>query len=236
MQERLVMILKSSFVTGVTAWLYYRQTAAVLCLMPVWVWYYRKLEKECVRKKEQQFLVQFKEMIQTISSALNTGYSVENAFRECQKELGLLYSGRAPVMRETDILVRQLRMRIPVEQAMEEMADRTGLEDVENFAAVFVTAKRSGGDMIAIIRNTAEQIADKIDVHREIQTILAAKRYEFTVMSAIPYIMIAYMSLSFPEFMVCLYGNAIGTGVMTVCLLIYIGAYALGAGLIEIEV
>lgn len=230
------MILKSFAVTGVTAWLYYRSAAAVPFLIPVWIWYYRNLENECIRKKESQFLMQFKEMIQTISSALNTGYSIENAVRECQRELRLMYSEREPVTRELNILVRQLQMRIPIEQAIGEMAERTGLEDVENFAAVFIIAKRSGGDMIAIIRNTTEQISGRIDVCREIQTILAAKRYEFKVMSVIPYAMIAYMSLSFPEFMDCLYGGAIGTGVMTVCLIIYIGAYYLGARLIEIEV
>ena len=148
----------------------------------------------------------------------------------------LIYSEKEPVIRELMLMVRELRMQIPVEQVIEEMAGRVELEDVESFAAVFATAKRSGGDMIAVIRNTAGQIADKIDVKREIQTVLAAKKYEFKVMSGIPYGIIAYMSLSFPEFMTCLYGNIIGTGVMTVCLIIYIAAYYLGVRLIEIEV
>ncbi len=230
------MMLRASFVTGVTAWLYYRSAWAVPFLIPVWRWYYRKLMAECIEKKQQEFLRQFKEWIQTVSSALNTGYSVENAIKESQKELRLLYSEKDTVSRELMIIVRELRMQIPVEQAIEEMAERIGLEDVESFAAVFVTAKRGGGDMIAVIRNTAGQISDKIDVQREIQTLLAAKKYEFRVMSAIPYGIIAYMSLSFPEFMTCLYGNMIGTGVMTVCLIIYIAAYYLGVKLIEIEV
>lgn len=230
------MILKASLVTGITAWLYYRSAWAVPFLIPMWVRYYRGLEKECVRKKKQQFLIQFKELIQAVSSALNTGYSIENAIRECQKELRILYSEKEPISRELMILVRELRMQIPVEQVIEKMSERVGLEDVESFSAVFVTAKRSGGDMIAIMKNTAGQIGDKIDVRREIQTILAAKRYEFKVMSGVPYAMIAYMSLSFPEFMKCLYGNMIGIGVMTLCLISYMGAYYLGSVLIDIEV
>lgn len=234
--ERGLMVLKSSSVTGLTAWLFYRSAWAALFLLPVWMGYYRRLERECLIRKKQKFLLQFKEMLQTISSALNTGYSIENAVKESQKELKLIYSEREPISKELLILVRQLRMQITVEQAIEEMALRTGLEDVNSFADVFVTAKRSGGDMIAIIKNTAGQIADKIDVRREIQTVLAAKQYEFKVMSLIPYAMIAYMSLSFPEFMTCLYGNLAGMGVMTICLLVYIGAYYLGIRLIEIEV
>ena len=168
---------------------------------------------ETCRKKESAFARQFKEAILTVSSALNTGFS-----------------------KELQIVVRQLRLQVPVEQALEEFAGRVDLEDLRSFTAVFIAAKRSGGDMLAIIKDTAAQIGDKIDVKREIETILAAKQYEFRVMSAVPYVIIGYMTLSFPEFMGTLYGNLAGTGVMTVCLLIYVGAYYLGLKIIRIEV
>ena len=139
-------------------------------------------------------------------------------------------------MRELQIITRQLRMNISMEQVLEEFGVRLGAGDVRNFAAVFVSAKKSGGNMIAIIQDTVKQIGDKIDVKREIDMILAAKKYEFRVMSAIPYAIIGYMSISFPEFMNSLYGNVFGIGVMTVCLGIYAGAYYLGVKLIRIEV
>lgn len=191
---------------------------------------------ETCRKKESAFARQFKEAILTVSSALNTGYSVENAFRETKKELLLIYPEDARISKELQIVVRQLRLQVPVEQALEEFAGRVDLEDLRSFTAVFFAAKRSGGDMLAIIKDTAAQIGDKIDVKREIETILAAKQYEFRVMSAVPYVIIGYMTLSFPEFMGTLYGNLAGTGVMTVCLLIYVGAYYLGLKIIRIEV
>ena len=90
--------------------------------------------------------------------------------------------------------------------------------------------------MISIIRNTANQIGDKIDVKREIDTMLAAKKYEFRIMTMIPFGIVLYMSVSFPEFMGKLYGSIIGTGVMTGCLIVYLGAYGLGQKIIEIEV
>ena len=134
------------------------------------------------------------------------------------------------------IITRQLQIHVPLEQILEEFGERTQTEDVQNFVTVFAAAKRSGGNMIAIIQDTVRQIGDKIDVKREIDTILASKRYEFRVMSAVPYAIIGYMSLSFPEFMDCLYGNILGIGVMTVCLAIYMGAYYLGVRMIRIEV
>lgn len=227
---------KASAVTLLTAWLYYRTLWAAAALLPFWVWHFRMMAGETCRKKESAFARQFKEAILTVSSALNTGYSVENAFRETKKELLLIYPEDARISKELQIVVRQLRLQVPVEQALEEFAGRVDLEDLRSFTAVFIAAKRSGGDMLAIIKDTAAQIGDKIDVKREIETILAAKQYEFRVMSAVPYAIIGYMTLSFPEFMGTLYGNLAGTGVMTVCLLIYVGAYYLGLKIIRIEV
>lgn len=234
--KKIQMCSISAGVTLVTAWLYYRSGWAAVVLLPMGAFYYRSLEKECMEKRKSEFLVQFKEGIQSMAASLRAGYSVENAVKETYRELLRMYEEEEMICKEFAYMVQQIRLRIPAEEVFEELAGRVRLEDVRSFANVFAAAKRNGGDMMEIIKNTANKIGDKIDVKREIDTMLAAKRYEFRVMSVIPYAIIAYMTLSFPEFMGCLYGNVIGMGVMSVCLGIYMAAYALGAGMVEIEV
>ena len=73
-------------------------------------------------------------------------------------------------------------------------------------------------------------------MEREIETLIAAKKYEFKVMSAIPFGIIGYMKISFPEFMEILYGNVLGVGVMSICLMIYAGAYYFGQRIVNIEI
>lgn len=180
--------------------------------------------------------MQFKDAIQSMSASLNAGYSVENAFREAQKELMLQYPREARISKEMEILNRQLRLQVPVEQALEEFAERVEADEIRSFSVVFAMAKRSGADMLSIIRDTVTQISGKLEVKREIDLILAARRYEFRVMTVVPYLIIAYMSLSFPEFMEVLYGTPAGKGVMTICLGVYVSAYALGLKIIKIKV
>lgn len=230
------MLSQAIAVVGLTTWLFYRSAWGLIVTIPLGLWYYRSLRLESIERKKGEFCLQFKDMIQSMAASLNTGYSVENAIRETQKEMLLMYSEEEMISKEMAVMVQQVYVHMPTEQIFEELAMRVVLEDVRDFASVFTAAKRSGGDMIAIIRNTVTQIGDKIDVKREIDTILAAKRYEFHVMSIIPYGIIAYMTVSFPEFMGVLYHNIIGTGVMSICLLIYLTAYALGAKLVKIEV
>lgn len=189
-----------------------------------------------MKKKEKIFQIQFKEALQALSSSLNVGYSMENAVKEARRDLSLLYSPNERIMRELSLIVHQLNMNITAEQAFAEFANRVSQEDAVNFATVIVTAKRSGGDLLMILRSSINQICDKIEVQKEIQTLIAAKRLEFLVMSAIPFGILFYMQFSFPEFMGVLYGTVIGVCLMTGCLIVYLGAFYLGRKIIEIEV
>ncbi len=229
-------MLKAAGIIFVTAWIFYHNLLAAVPLIPVLIWLYRHMEQDLIEKKKQEFLLQFKEMIQAVSSALNTGYSVENALQQAAEELSFLYKKDTVIMGELQFMLRQMQLMVPMEQVFADFAQRVQLEDVHNFATVFLAAKRSGGDMIAIIRSTADKIGDKIDVRREIDTALASGKYELQVMTVVPYGMILYMMFSFPEFMNSLYGNLFGMGVMTVCLVVYMAAYVLGTKLIKVEV
>lgn len=235
-REYIMAVVQTAAVMGTLAYLYYESVWALVVFAPLGFWYLRKWEEECLQKKKQEFQVQFQEAIQSISASLNVGYSVENAMREAKKDLDLLYAEDTVIQREFNYMLRQIHLHIPMEQIIEEWAQRAGQEDVRNFAGVFATAKKSGGDMMEIIRNAIYQIRDKLEVQREIETLLAARKYEFKVMSVIPFGIIAYMKLSFPEFMGILYGNPLGIGVMTVCLGVYAGAYWLGQKIVDIEV
>ena len=69
-----------------------------------------------------------------------------------------------------------------------------------------------------------------------IDTVIAAKKMEFLVMAVIPFGMIAYMMISFPDFMEILYRGVPGRAVMTGCLLLYLAAFGIGFRMIRIEV
>ena len=87
-----------------------------------------------------------------------------------------------------------------------------------------------------IIRNVVHQMGDKIDVEREIQTVISAKKMELRIMTMIPLAMIVYLKICFPEFLRVLYGNVVGIVIMSVCLAIYLIAYEIGKRMVEIEV
>ena len=87
-----------------------------------------------------------------------------------------------------------------------------------------------------IIRNAVRQMGEKIDVEREITTLVSGKKLELRIMTMIPLGMVLYMKISFPEFLDVLYGNLAGVIIMSICLLVYVVAYEMGRRIVEIEV
>lgn len=154
----------------------------------------------------------------------------------CIQDLEKLHPKNADILRELRYMETQMRLSVPLETLFLDLAERSQLEDIENFAAVLATAKRAGGDLSKIVQKTARMLTDKIEVRKEIEATVAAKKMEQVIMSMMPFGIILYMQLTSPGFLQILYGNLFGIITMSVCLGIYFFAYWMGCRIVDIEV
>lgn len=221
---------------GVLNYLFYQAWWAWLGVIPVMVCFFRWKKKSLITRQKKELNYQFQDALSAFSVALQAGYSVENAVRACRRDMFRLYGGEADIVRELQYMENQMSVSVPVEELLLDFGRRSGLEDIENFAVVFQTAKRTGGDMENIVRRTARMLGDKIDVKKEIEATLAAKKSEQTIMSLMPFAIIVYMQLTSPGFLSVLYGNAFGVAAMTGCLVIYFLACWMGRKIVDIQV
>ena len=202
---------------GLASYVFYRSVVVFLILMPVGACYplYRRsnLKKERARRLE----LQFKEGIQVLSSFLSAGYSLENGLTLSIKELEILFGRREMITEEFRILSDGIRMNRPAEELFMDFGRRSGVEDVDNFAQVLSAAKRSGGELVEIIRQTAGI-------------------FEQRIMNLIPFLIVLYIDLTSPGFFSVMYGTWMGRSVMTMCLAAYAGALVLAGKILDIEV
>lgn len=208
----------------------------MIFLFPLGVLYFRQWVEERGKQKKMEFKQEFKSAMQMISSSLSVGYSFENAVINTKKELSLLYKGRCRMVDELGRMIKKMELNISTEEVLKDFAKRNQVEEVQNFVTVFLSARQSGGNLIEIIGNTVYQLSEKQEVEKEIETILTAKKFEFKIMTMIPFFIILYMSLSFKTFMEPLYSTGAGIGVMTICLSVYVLAYFLGLRILKIEI
>ena len=229
-------IVRATGVVILMLYVFYDSFPPAPLLIPVWLLYMKDWFEDITRKKEQEFMLQFRDSIQAASSALKAGYSVENVIREAGRDIAPMYGEDTRIRIEYARMTHQLDMNMTAEDVLSGFAERTGQEDVENFVNVFSAAKKSGGDSISVIRNAVKIISEKIDTEKEIQTMLASKKLEFDIMCAVPFVIILYMKLTFGDFLSILYGNMTGAVIMSICICVYMGAYSLGRRIIRIEV
>ena len=209
------------FVKGVMiCYLFYDSYRAGVLLLP-FVWFdYQSLKMEKIEKRKQQLIKQFKEMMESLLTSLNAGYSLEHSFVEAKRDLSLLFEPEAVIFKELDAIIEGLKVNIPLEEQLRDFGNRSGVEDIINFANVVMAAKKSGGNLIRIIEKTVHSISDKMAVEEEIKTMIAAKRLEERIMMIMPYGIIFYLRITNGEFLEVLYHNVLGVMLMTLFLVV----------------
>lgn len=235
-QERVKYFVQGALIGIIVGYLFYSNIIGMLLLMPYGFYYLKKKKKDLIEERKWQLNLEFRDSLLSLSSALNAGYSIENAFEQAVLDLKLMYDDDSLIVVEFEGMVNQIRMNITIEQILEDFAQRTDVEDVSIFSAVFTTAKRTGGDLIKIIRNTGNTIGDKIEIRREINTMITSKRFESKIMSVIPFGIILYLRIFSPGFLNPLYNNILGVIIMTILLMVYIFAYKMSGNIMNIEV
>lgn len=234
-KESIQYVLEYLLLDGAVSFLFYRSWIAFVLFLPGTVWFLRMKREEQKKKRIRELGRQFLTGMQAVSNALAAGYSVENAFGEALAELEKVFEG-GMIVQEFSLIVTQLSLNRTLEELLADLGNRSGEEDIGSFAEVFAAAKRSGGDLIAIIRNTVSSISQKEETRQEIQVCIASKKLEQNVMSAVPLFILAYVGVASPGFLDEMYHNAMGAGIMSICLFVYFLAWRLGKHMVEIEV
>ncbi len=223
-------------IIAVAAYVFYDSLYAFLILLPAVFLFFRLVKKELVIKQKDMLKIQFRDMIDSVSSALKAGYSIENAFYESRKDMIRLHGRESLIVRELDHFFLKLENGIPLEALLNDFAHRAAVEDISDFSEIFVLAKRNGGDFTGIIGRTVKIMKEKDETEREISVILSGRKYEQRVMCIIPIGIIIYLRVTSREFLSVLYHNAAGMVIMSACLLIYIASYLISRKLIDIRV
>lgn len=218
------------------SYLFFDSWIAFAILLPGIFLFLKERRDHLQKKRAKEISRQFTDGMQMVTASLQAGYSIENALSEARKELEKVYEKESFIVQEFQFIEIQIAMNRNIEELFMDLGRRTAIEDILSFSEVFMTAKRSGGDLVTVIRNTISCIRQKQETVQEIETSLAGKVMEQNIMSMIPMFILAYIKLTSPDFIRVMYGNLVGTTIMAICFGMYILAYFWGRKIVRIEV
>lgn len=232
----LMVFFKGLMILFIVGDLFYNSWAAVLCLSPSLLLYFRLERRRLKEKRSEQLQMEFKEALVLIGECMEAGYSVENSFVESYFSMKERFGDSSDMVKELNVIRQSLKLNVKIEELLMDLAERSDSEDIGDFAVVFAQAKRGGGDMASIMKRTIVMVKEKIEVQREIQIMLSGKKYEQKIMSLVPVGVMAYISVTSKGFFDVMYHNMAGVLIMSFCLVVYVGAVYFGEYLVRIEV
>ena len=79
-----------------------------------------------------------------MSSSLKAGFSINQAMD------AVAHENRSPISFEFTLLMQELRLGVPLEDALEKMNKRLHSSDFELVSVAIITARQTGGELTAI--------------------------------------------------------------------------------------
>ncbi len=233
--ERLIAFLIGFLGGVIVIFVFFRSTIFSILIGIVCGVLIQKPFREYQRKKRlTTLLVQFKDLLESLSASYSAGANTYNAFEDASTDLKSIYGNSADIVKEMEIIIVGMKNNFILEALLKDFADRTGLEDVQSFADVFEICNRQGGDMKKIISDTRDIINDKIEIEMDIQTTIAGSKNQLYIMMAMP--LVIMISLSGMSDMSAVSNNFTNVLVKLVSLGIFALSYYMGRKIIDIKV
>jgi len=201
-------------------WFVYGHPLAGVLLSPAGLLAPRAAAGVLLKRRRERLRKEFKDMLQALSALLAAGRSVENAFQALESELGLMMAhGRSDLLREIRAIAARQRNGLPLEEALRDFAERAGMEEVDRLAEALAVCRKTGGDLVDVVRRTSSWIGEKMEVELEVAVVTAQKRFEARMMMAVPFAFVGLLQWIAPDYMAYLRQGP-GLVVLTGCLLL----------------
>ena len=190
---------------------------------------------QIINKRRNELRLQFRELLEAVSTSIGSGNNVVNSFMSAYQDLGLIYSEDAFIIQELKIILDSFANNIPIESTLKDFAQRSGIQDIQNFADVFETCYGAGGDIKDVIKSTYDIISEKMEIEMDIATTITSSKTELTTMTFMPIVLIGLIKLSNPE-SAANYTTTSGIISTTIAAVMFVAAYYVGRRVMDIKV
>ena len=194
-----------------------------------------KIYKEkIIEKRKKRLLLQFRDLLDSLNNSMAAGDNVRDSFTNALEDMRSQHSENASITEETNIIVSGMYNNITIEELLENFAERSHLEDIQDFCNTFNTCLRLGGNLKLIVNDCRDVITQKIDIELEIKTIVASNKNQLNIVVIMPFALIGLMGMmGFEEVMAV---NLTTIVVKVIALIAFGFSYKLGQKIVDIKV
>ena len=171
--------------------------------------------------------VQFFDLLEAMAVSMRAGNTLLKSLQSAREDLLLVYPQDSDIITEIEIIIGRFNNAVPMSEAFSDLAQRSGLEDIESFASIYATIEGKSGRADEIVREIQQILADKMEIEMEIDTLMVAAKSEVNIMLLMPLVILAVIGYAGAGFMDAIYTTAVGRVVSTGGLIVFILSYAM---------
>jgi tight adherence protein B len=155
-------------------------------------------------QRQKRMAEQLADVLSILASSLRAGHSFLQALDQVANEI------KDPSAAEFHRVVSEIRLGRSVDDAMLEMADRIGSEDMR-WAVMAVNIQRQvGGNLAEVLDIVANTVRERAYIHRQVRVLSAEGRISIGILAALPFGIFFYLMLVNPDYVGILFTHPIG--------------------------
>jgi tight adherence protein B len=194
------------------SWLYGIVLAAFFGWLPV-VW----IERERAKRKKA-LNEQLDATLQSMANTILVTQNLEDAFATIAQHFD------PPISQEADVLVKQVRLGTPMDEALRQLADRCQSRNVDAIVTALTVGRQTGGELPKVLETTASVLRETMRVEGVMESKTSEGKAQVVVMGMLPFIFGGALQVIDPEWMRPLFQDPIGWGILLLaCMLEFVG-------------
>jgi len=167
-------------------------------------------------RRARAFEAQLPELLSVWASALRAGRSFAHALDSLVEEAA------EPAQSEFRRAQHQVRLGVPVEQALDDMSRRLRSDSFELVVLTTDVQRKVGGNIAVIFDQVAETVRKRQQFSARVRALTAMGTLSAQVLLAMPFVMAGLLTLLNPDYMAPLYTTRAGHLLIAIALLMMI--------------
>lgn len=151
----------------------------------------RHLRIKRIKKFERQLVDSLVQMAAAFKAGLTLPQAAENVAREMPPPIG----------QEFDLMVKELKLGVSVEESLENMSYRVGSEDLELVVTSTNVSRKLGGNMAEMYDIIASTIRERFRLEGKIQSLVAQGKMQAWVVAMMPLVLGLVLNHCRPDLM-----------------------------------
>lgn len=156
------------------------------------------------RRRIKRFNAQLTEALQQMANALRAGLTFPQAVDQIGRE------SDAPLRQEFGLFTKEVKLGVPLEQALANMAGRVGSDELELVSTSTGIARQLGGNLAEMFETIAGTIRERFRLEGRIQALTSQGKMQGWIVASLPLFIGLFFNWYRPDLMTPMFENAYG--------------------------